>query len=93
MELLAEDDGFERQDARLEALFPLIMGTNSRPYRARQGRGRPRKDEHESDKPVKIDLVCPAVQGRVRCPTQTRFDDTRIRRRAGDFTELDCRSL
>lgn len=68
MELLAEDDGFERQDARLEALFPLIMGTNSRPYRARQGRGRPRKDEHESDKPVKIDLVCPAVQGRVRCP-------------------------
>ncbi|UQV54204.1 hypothetical protein [Corynebacterium pseudodiphtheriticum] len=68
MELLAEDDGFERQDARLEALFPLIMGTNSRPYRARQGRGRPRKDENESEKPVKIDLVCPAVQGRVRCP-------------------------
>lgn len=68
MELLAEDDGFERQDARLEALFPLIMGTNSRPYRARQGRGRPRKDEKESEKPVKIDLVCPAVQGRVRCP-------------------------
>ena len=68
MELLAEDDGFERQDARLEALFPLIMGTNSRPYRARQGRGRPRKDENECEKPVKIDLVCPAVQGRVRCP-------------------------
>ena len=35
MELLGEDDGFERHDARLEALFPLIMGTNSRPYRAR----------------------------------------------------------
>lgn len=68
MELLAEDDGFERHDARLEALFPLIMGTNSRPYRARQGRGRPRKDEHEAERPVKIDLVCPAVQGRVRCP-------------------------
>lgn len=68
MELLAEDDGFERQDARLEALFPLIMGTNSRPYRARQGRGRPRKDEADTERPVKIDLVCPAVQGRVRCP-------------------------
>lgn len=68
MELLAEDDGFERQDARLEALFPLIMGTNSRPYRARQGRGRPRKDKADTERPVKIDLVCPAVQGRVRCP-------------------------
>ncbi|MCG7447629.1 hypothetical protein MHK11_04955 [Corynebacterium aurimucosum] len=68
MELLGEDDGFERHDARLEALFPLIMGTNSRPYRARQGRGRPRKDEDEAERPVKIDLVCPAVQGRVRCP-------------------------
>lgn len=68
MEMLAEDDGFERQDARLEALFPLIMGTNSRPYRARQGRGRPRKDEADTERPVKIDLVCPAVQGRVRCP-------------------------
>ena len=68
MELLDEDDGFERQDARLEALFPLIMGTNSRPYRARQGRGRPRKDEADTERPVKIDLVCPAVQGRVRCP-------------------------
>ena len=68
MELLGEDDGFERHDARLEALFPLIMGTNSRPYRARQGRGRPPKQEDNSVKPVKIDLVCPAVQGRVRCP-------------------------
>ena len=68
MELLGEDDGFERHDARLEALFPLIMGTNSRPYRARQGRGRPPKQEDNSEKPVKIDLVCPAVQGRVRCP-------------------------
>lgn len=68
MELLAEDDGFERQDARLEALFPLIMGTNSRAYRARQGRGRPRRDENEVERPVKIDWVCPAVQGRVRCP-------------------------
>lgn len=68
MELLAEDDGFERHDARLEALFPLIMGMNSRPYRARQGRGRPRKQEDNSEKPVKVDLVCPAVQGRVRCP-------------------------
>ena len=68
MELLAEDGGFERHDARLEALFPLIMGTNSQPYRARPGRGRPRNQEENSEKPVKIDLECPAVQGRVRCP-------------------------
>ena len=52
----------------MEALFPLLMGTNSRPYRKRATRGRPSKQEVEGDLPVKIDLVCPAVQGRVKCP-------------------------
>lgn len=70
VDLLKEDDGFEVQDRRLEALFPLLMGTNSRPYRARPGRGRPRKDEKidTAELPVRQDLVCPAVQGRVQCP-------------------------
>lgn len=65
-----ESDGFEVQDRRLEAVFPLLMGTNSRPYRARPGRGRPRKNEEVDpvELPVRQDLVCPAVQGRVRCP-------------------------
>ncbi|WP_312977264.1 hypothetical protein [Corynebacterium sp.] len=69
-DLLKEEDGFEVQDRRLEAVFPLLMGTNSRPYRARVGRGRPRKDEptDASAQPVRQDLVCPAVQGRVQCP-------------------------
>jgi hypothetical protein len=63
-------DGFEAQDRRLEAVFPLLMGTNSRPYRARPGRGRPRKNEEADavELPVRQDLVCPAVQGRVMCP-------------------------
>lgn len=70
VDLLHEDDGFEVQDRRLEALFPLLMGTNSRPYRARPGRGRPRKGETaaSAELPVRQDLVCPAVQGRVQCP-------------------------
>lgn len=70
VDLLHEDDGFEVQDRRLEALFPLLMGTNSRPYRARPGRGRPRRAEiaDRVELPVRQDLVCPAVQGRVQCP-------------------------
>ncbi|AWT24952.1 hypothetical protein Csp1_01240 [Corynebacterium provencense] len=77
-DLLGEDDGFEVQDRRLEALFPLLMGTNSRPYRARAGRGRPRKDDavDQSELPVKQDLVCPAVQERVRCPLKPASMDT-----------------
>lgn len=68
VDLLDEPDGFEQHDAQMEALFPLLMGTNSRPYRKRATRGRPSKQEVEGDLPVKIDLVCPAVQGRVKCP-------------------------
>lgn len=70
VDILGEDDGFEVQDRRLEALLPLLMGTNSRPYRARVGRGRPRKDDTiaSAELPVRQDLVCPAVQGRVQCP-------------------------
>ncbi|WP_312098638.1 hypothetical protein [Corynebacterium dentalis] len=78
VDLLGEDDGFEVQDRRLEALFPLLMGTNSRPYRARAGRGRPRKDDAsgQGELPVKQDFVCPAVQERVRCPLNPASMDT-----------------
>lgn len=41
--LEANDDSFERHDARIEKLFPLLMGTNSRPYRRSSRRGRPRR--------------------------------------------------
>ncbi len=70
VDILGEGDGFEVQDRLLEAMFPLLMGTNSTPYRARAGRGRPRKDDAADPAalPVKQDLVCPAVQGRVQCP-------------------------
>ncbi len=67
VDILDDDDGFERHDRRLEALLPMLMGTNSRPYRARP-QGRPRKDSDSARPTARIDLVCPAVQGRVRCP-------------------------
>lgn len=66
--LEANDDSFERHDARIEKFFPLLMGTNSRPYRRSSRRGRLSKSQNEEAVPVRIDLVCPAVQGRVRCP-------------------------
>lgn len=64
---MRDADGFDQQDRRLERLLPLLMGTNSRPYRAR-AQGRPRKDADPDTGSMRIDLVCPAVQGRVRCP-------------------------
>ncbi|MGP6174302.1 hypothetical protein [Corynebacterium sp. A21] len=67
VDMLSDDDGFDQHDRRLERLLPLLMGTNSRPYRARK-RGRPRQGDQANDLGVRIDLVCPAVQGRVRCP-------------------------
>lgn len=69
---------FAVQDARIGELFPYLMGTNSRPYRRRSRPGRPRKAETpgsqdsaarvaSADSSVRQDLVCPAVQRRVRC--------------------------
>lgn len=65
---LLEVGGFLAHDRRLANLLPLLMGTNSRPKLARPTRGRPRLGDPEPDQVVKIDLVCPAVQGRCRCP-------------------------
>lgn len=64
---------FAVQDARIGELFPYLMGTNSRPYRRRSRPGRPGKaetpgDQDGADSSVRQDFVCPAVQGRVRCP-------------------------
>lgn len=69
-DLLDTTGGFDAHDRRISQLFPLLMGTNSRPYRARPGRGRPRRNETSEQValPVRQDLVCPAVQGRVQCP-------------------------
>jgi hypothetical protein len=64
-ELLASN-GWAGHDTRLSNTLPFLMGTNSRPIVNRK-RGRPRLGapaEHQ----VKFELVCPAVQLRVRCP-------------------------
>lgn len=66
-ELLKKVDGFERHDRKMAQLLPLLMGVNSRPYVTNSSTGRPRKNQ-APEKSVRIDLVCPAVQGRVRCP-------------------------
>ena len=67
-DLLEAKDGFDQHDRQLEKLLPLLMGTNSRPYRKRDRLGRPKNGEKSTDGKVRMDLVCPAVQGRVRCP-------------------------
>jgi hypothetical protein len=61
-------DGFDQHDRLLSRLFPLLMGTNSRPYKKRSKPGRPKAGERQTEEKVRLDLVCPAVQGRVRCP-------------------------
>ncbi len=58
----------ESQDRVLQRLFPLMMGTNTRPKLIRETAGRPRATGDRVKEQVKIKLVCPAVQGRVRCP-------------------------
>jgi hypothetical protein len=60
-------DGLARHDQRLRSLLPLLMGTNSRPRTAASTAGRPRRSQPK-ETAVKLDVVCPAVQGRVRCP-------------------------
>ncbi|MCV7316657.1 hypothetical protein H7J77_14050 [Mycolicibacillus parakoreensis] len=75
-ELLATND-WSAHDERLAATLPLLMGTNSGPTERRK-RGRPRLGEPSPTRIVQ-ELVCPAVQRRVRCPlkpasmTQTPF--------------------
>ncbi|WP_235660766.1 hypothetical protein [Mycobacteroides abscessus] len=51
-------------DNRLRALFPYLMGTNSGVVKRRARRGRPTTDDYVWSQ----ELVCPAVQGRIRCP-------------------------
>ncbi|WP_313513929.1 hypothetical protein [Corynebacterium variabile] len=69
-------DGFDQHDRLLSRLFPLLMGTNSRPYRKRAKPGRPQTGERQVEEKVRMDLVCPAVQGRVRCPLKPESMDT-----------------
>lgn len=56
----------DRHERILRELHPLLMGRNSRLRQAgslgRPRNGAPRQKRH------RIELVCPAVQGRVRCP-------------------------
>lgn len=69
-------DGFDQHDRLLARLFPLLMGTNSRPYRKRAKPGRPKVGERQAEEKFRMDLVCPAVQGRVRCPLKPESMDT-----------------
>ncbi|WP_016890723.1 hypothetical protein [Mycobacteroides abscessus] len=61
------EKAFRAQDERIAALMPLLVGLNSRPKRARPNPGRPR-DGQPADQVLKLDVVCPAVQLRCRCP-------------------------
>jgi hypothetical protein len=58
--------GWAEHDNRLRDALPFLMGTNSRPIVNRR-KGRPRLGEPQESL-VKFELVCPAVQLRVRCP-------------------------
>lgn len=65
--VIRTDGGNNGHDERLSRLLPLLMGTNSSLRQAAANPGRPKKGEKPA-KVYKIDLVCPAVTGRVRCP-------------------------
>lgn len=56
----------KQHDRRLRDLLPLLMGTNSRIKVAALTPGRPRKHEVR-ELAYKVDVICPAVQHRVRC--------------------------
>ena len=56
----------QQHDRMLAQTNPLLMGKNSR-LRLAGKSGRPRNGE-PVEQSQRIDLVCPAVQGRVRCP-------------------------
>lgn len=64
---MLETDGFRDHDQLLRRLLPLLMGTNGRPAVGRTTAGRPAA-KTDTPLPVRQVLVCPAVQGRVRCP-------------------------
>lgn len=66
-DLLDEPDGFEAHDQALRKLLPLMMGTNSRPRPAHKKAGNPTVTHTKAGEVYKIDLVCPAVQSRVKC--------------------------
>jgi hypothetical protein len=72
-ELLASGR-WEEHDNRLSAALPFLMGTNSRPMVSGL-RGRPALGV-KRDVYVKQELVCPAVQLRVRCPLKPESMDT-----------------
>ncbi|WP_100464629.1 hypothetical protein [Mycobacteroides abscessus] len=64
-DLLAANS-WETHDRRLLSVLPFLMGTNSRPFLGKPP-GRPRLGVTPQQS-VKAELVCPAVQRRVRCP-------------------------
>lgn len=59
--------GFAAHDHMLAQRSPFIMGRLSRPYRSDTKRAARRPGEAR-DQRWKIDLQCPAIQGRVACP-------------------------
>lgn len=68
-----DPSAFAVQDARIAAVFPYLMGVNSRPYQIQDRPGRPSKAAKtgagsSGATQVTQQLVCPAVQGRVSCP-------------------------
>lgn len=56
----------DRHDRLLQQTHPMLMGRNSR-VRQAGAPGRPKQGQPKEQQ-YRIDLVCPAVQGRVRCP-------------------------
>lgn len=64
---------WEQHDNRLSAALPFLMGTNSRPVISGL-RGRPTLGLKRVSY-VKQELVCPAVQLRVRCPLKPESMD------------------
>jgi hypothetical protein len=71
---LLDSGKWEEHDNRLSAALPFLMGTNSRPMisglRGRPALGEPRVEY------IKQELVCPAVQLRVRCPLKPESMDS-----------------
>ena len=61
-----DEPAADRHDRILQQTHPLLMGRNSR-LRQAGAPGRPPKGR-PVEKKYRIELVCPAVQGRVRCP-------------------------
>lgn len=58
---------YRTHDSQIRARMAHLMGLNGAVRRAAATRGRPRADA-PADMRDKVALVCPAAQGRVRCP-------------------------